>query len=165
VKARLLALAAMIALVMTVFSRGEGPTAGPRSPRVVPLAEASATPGRGEASSRTAPAEEPIAVPGRDVFRYADAPSAAPPPRRSVARSTAPAQPEPPTPPPTLAVRLVGLLSKGGTLQAALSIDGDVWVAGLGEEVGGYTVLSLDEESGIRLRDPDGGEIVLELPD
>jgi hypothetical protein len=56
----------------------------------------------------------------------------------------------------------VGLLSKGGAPQAALSIDGEVWVAGLGEEVGGYTVVSLDE-GGVRLRGPDGDDIVLSL--
>jgi hypothetical protein len=163
-KVRLLALAAVIALVMTVFSRGEGPTAGPHPPRVVPSAGAPATPGREEASPRPPPTEEPTAVPARDVFRYADAPSAAPHPLRPAARVTAPPTSEPP-PPPTPPVRLVGLLSKAGTLQAALSIDGEVWVAGLGEEVDGYTILSLDEQGGVRLRGPDGGEIVLELPD
>jgi hypothetical protein len=163
-KARLLAVAAVIALVMAVFSRGEGPTAGPPPPRVVPSPEATATPGREEPSPRPPPTDESIAVPSRDVFRYADTPSAAPHPLRPVARATPPPAPEPP-PPPTPAARLVGLLSKGGTLQAAFSIDGVVWVAGPGEEVGGYTVLSLDEQSGVRLRGPDGGEVVLELPD
>jgi hypothetical protein len=39
---------------------------------------------------------------------------------------------------------------------AALSIGGQVEVVAVGDEAGGYRVLSIDEDAGVRLRGPDG---------
>src|SRR5262249_49604707 len=119
-------------------------------------------------ASRAAPSPAPLSAEDpplvRDLFRYADRPvaSAAPSfvPRPRVPAVVASPSPEPSPPPP--AVKLVGLVSKAGRAQAALSIEGEVWVAGVGDEVGGYTVLSLDD-SAVRLRGPDGAEIVLDV--
>jgi hypothetical protein len=61
-------------------------------------------------------------------------------------------------------VKLVGLVNKGGTRQAVLSLSGEVTLAGVGGRLGGYTVLSIDEETGVRLRDPAGQELTLPVP-
>jgi hypothetical protein len=60
---------------------------------------------------------------------------------------------------------LVGILQKGGALQAVLALSGEVTLARVGERVGGHVVLSIDEESGVRLRDPEGQEVTLPPPD
>jgi hypothetical protein len=49
-------------------------------------------------------------------------------------------------------------------LQAVLAFSGEVTLAGIGERVGGHEVLSIDEESGVRLRNPEGRELTLPLP-
>jgi hypothetical protein len=162
-KVRLLALAAVLALVMAVFSRGEGPS----HPRAA-----------AEDGARQAPASEPAPAepspvpfsaddkpPVRDLFRYADRPVAPAPamvvPRPRI-RAVVPTPSPEPSVPPTPAVKLVGLVSKAGRPHAALSIEGEVWVAGVGDEVAGYTVLSLDDTA-VRLRGPDGTDIVLDV--
>jgi hypothetical protein len=58
-------------------------------------------------------------------------------------------------------VRLVGFLRGNEGLKAALSILGEVVVCAAGEQVSGYTVVSVDEEEGVRVRAPDGAEISL----
>jgi hypothetical protein len=46
-------------------------------------------------------------------------------------------------------------------VQAALTILGETVVLATGESSDGYTVLSIDEEEGVRLRGPDGVTLVL----
>jgi hypothetical protein len=75
-----------------------------------------------------------------------------------------PVTPLPPRPEPSASaspLRLIGLVRKGGALKAALSLWGETVVLGEGEESRGYRVLSVDEESGVRLRGPDGSELSL----
>jgi hypothetical protein len=59
----------------------------------------------------------------------------------------------------------VGLVRRAGVLRAALVVDGEVVLASAGETIGGFRVVSLDEEGGVRLRDPEGLEATLALPD
>jgi hypothetical protein len=47
---------------------------------------------------------------------------------------------------------------------AALSIAGEVLVLAPGETAEGYTLLAIDEETGVRLGSPDG-ELALVWPD
>jgi len=63
--------------------------------------------------------------------------------------------PQLPSPAP---VSLVGLVRQAGEVRAALSIEGQVEIAAVGDEVSGYRVLSIDDESSVRLRGPDGVE-------
>jgi hypothetical protein len=147
---RLLAAAGGLVLVLVVLSRGSGPVGIPSGP-----------PPRIPAPETSAPAREPEdagPAASRDIFRYADQPG---PPNTHRAA----AAPRPPLPVPAeAALRLVGILHKGGTLQAVLALSGEVILAKVGERVGGHEVLSIDEESGVRLRDPGGQEVTLPLP-
>jgi len=59
-------------------------------------------------------------------------------------------------------VRLIGLVRAEGGLRAALSVMGEVVVSAPGDEVSGYTVVSVDEE-GVRVRAPDGTEMSLAI--
>jgi hypothetical protein len=59
---------------------------------------------------------------------------------------------------------VAGLVRRSGQLKAALVIQGEMTLAGKGERAGGYTVLEVDEESGVRLRGPNGEETVLPPP-
>ena len=63
------------------------------------------------------------------------------------------------------AVRLVGILRRGGKLHAALSVRGEVVVAAVGESPAGYSVVSIDPSSGVVIADPSGERIRLQLPD
>jgi hypothetical protein len=116
------------------------------------------------ASAESAPAEPVGTLPARvrDVFAYEDvpAPSMAPPklpvPEVSV--------PPPLTLPPPDPVTLVGFVRQAGAVRAAVSIRGDVTVLAKDESAGGYVVLAIDEDRGVTLRDPDGGEITLAPP-
>jgi hypothetical protein len=147
---RLLAAAGGLVLVLVVLSRGSGPVGIPSAPPPrIPAPEASP-------SSREPEEAGPAAR--RDIFRYADQP--APANTRRPAAAPRPAIPVPTEP----ALRLVGILHKGGTLQAVLALSGEVILAKVGERVGGHLVLSIDEESGVRLRDPDGQEVTLPVP-
>ncbi len=104
---------------------------------------------------------EPAAVatpPARNVFEYADAkPPAAPP----VASAPAPEPVTAPAASPSPAVRLVGLVRRHGQLKAALAITGDTVVLAPGESAAGYTVVSIDEDEGVRVRAPDGSTVLL----
>jgi hypothetical protein len=123
-------------------------------------------------SVRSAPSEraavEPSAAPsssGRNVFEYWDggARPAGPPPAVLAPAPVAPAAAAPaPEPPP--AVRLVGVLRRGTLLRAALTIQGDTVVLAPGESAAGYSVVSIDEEEGVRVKAPDGTAIVLAPP-
>lgn len=114
-----------------------------------------APPRRPAAPARAADPDLPW--PARDPFRYADE-------RREPAAAAPPSVGSPPPALPTATpspVRLVGLVRKGGALKAAVSMWGETVVLGAGEESRGYKVLSIDDESGVRLRGPDGSELTL----
>jgi hypothetical protein len=146
-----LGIVALAALALGRVPSGRPPT---------PAGRVAATP-RAEAPSRASRAVDPESI--RDVFRFADAAArsgegaARERARAEAARIAAPA----PTPPP--GPRLVGLVSRGGRMVAALAADGEVVLAGPGETVAGVTVLAVDED-GVRIRRADGTEEVLALP-
>ena len=103
------------------------------------------------------------APPERDIFRYGEAPAAAP---RPTAARPLPARPTPPASlalaPPPLPLRLVGLVRRTEGLRAAVATSSGVVLVGPGDAVSGYTVLGVDEERGLRLRGPDGAEVCAE---
>jgi hypothetical protein len=97
--------------------------------------------------------------PPRDPFRFGDvdrpgAPGSQPPAPIAVPVPS-PSGPEPP------AVRLVGFVRRPGGLVAALSVMGEVILVGPGETASGFSVLAVDEEQGVRLRTPEGREMIL----
>jgi hypothetical protein len=100
-------------------------------------------------------------TPSRNIFEYAEdrrapaVPPAAPP---------ADVVPEASSPSPPPAVRVAGLVRRGNELKAALMVDGEMTVAGKGERAGGYMVLDVDDEAGVRLRGPAGEEMLLPPP-
>jgi hypothetical protein len=109
----------------------------------------------------------PIAPPARDIFIYAGvddddqpalssaprAPAATPLPAPPSLAETAPAAPEGP--------RLVGIVRQAGALRAVVSVDGETLVLRAGDRAGAYTVLAIDEDEGVQLRDPAGTTITL----
>jgi hypothetical protein len=110
------------------------------------------------------PAGEPSLVPApqmRNVFQYAD--GGAPAARAEKAAPTPPSTliPLVPSPVPSPLVRLVGLLRRGGRVRAALALAGETAVLAPGESAAGYTLVSIDEDEGVRLRAPDGSTVVL----
>ena len=147
---RLLAVAVGGALLVAMLTRG----AGPARPSVPPEAPPPREVARPE---ETTPPEPLAALPARDIFRYAQP---APPPS---SRLSAGAQTKPPAP-SAAPVRLIGLVRRGGRLCAALAIAGEIDLAGAGETAGGVAVLSVDEDQGVRVRLPDGHELLLPLP-
>ena len=78
-------------------------------------------------------------------------------------------RPQPTAPALTLATptpepfRLVGLVRRQGKLLAAFSLEGEVVLAGPGDDVAGVTLLEVSEE-GVRIRRRDGSEGRLALP-
>jgi len=145
-------VAALGIVALAALALGRAPSGRPTTPA-----------GRGAARPRVeAPSRAPRAVdPGaiRDLFRFADAPARSPEGAgREKARAQAARIAAPPPGP-----RLVGLVSRGGRMVAALAADGEVVLAGPGETAAGVTVLAVDE-GGVRIRRPDGTEEVLELP-
>jgi hypothetical protein len=147
---RLLLAAGGLLLLLVVWSRGSSPPGPPAPlPRVAPATVA---------PPRTEP-EAAVPSATRDVFRYADSPA----PAKHRGSTAAPLAP-PDRASPESALRLVGILQKGGTPQAVLALAGEVVLARVGERVGGYTVLWIDLESGVRVRDADGQEVTLPLP-
>jgi hypothetical protein len=110
------------------------------------------------------PAVAPVrAAPSRNLFQYADE---RPPdvPTPAILAPPPPLQEPHAAPDPVPAVRLVGLIRRSGHLAAALMVQGEMTVAREGERAGGYTVLTVDDEAGVRLRGPDGAEILLPPP-
>ncbi|MBI3931852.1 MAG: hypothetical protein HY317_00425 [Acidobacteria bacterium] len=147
---RVVVLALGLCAFGVFLTRGAGPGPAP-------------TPG--DSRPRPTNAPPPLTAPSmpsldaRDPFRFAEEDSAPP-------RGPAPGVPvavtaAPPAPP---GLRLVGLVSRGGRLHAALAAAGDVVVAAPGDEVAGYAVVSVDEEAGVHLRSQDGTTIVLPPP-
>ena len=152
-RARVLAVTAVVAAVgFYLLQLAGGPDRSSSSP------ESSRAP-----ATALAVSPPPAAPSGslRNVFEYADAgvqaagPPArlAPPPPIAVARAIPAPAPQP--------VRLVGLLRRGAQLKAALSITGETHVLAAGESAGGYTVVGIDEDEGVRVKTPDGSTIVL----
>lgn len=153
-KGRLIASAAVLAVVLTVLLvRGPGPGASARLPE--PAA-------RKPPAVTLAPVPDPgMPWPARNPFRYADerdGGASQAPPRTAAAPAIIPA----PLPAASASpLRLIGLVRKGGALKAALSVWGETVVLREGEESRGYKVLSIDEETGVRLRGPDGAQFTL----
>jgi hypothetical protein len=148
----ILRIAAAIALVLLAAVLWRG--ASVSTPSAAALPEPA---GKGRAAS-PGPITEAKGV-ARDPFRYADA--------RPVLHEAAPqaqmpvAAPLAPVPAPESPIRLSGFARRSGVLKAVLSLSGSVAVVGPGETIEGYRVLSVDEERGVRLQQPDGTEITL----
>jgi hypothetical protein len=151
VKATLVAGAGVLGVVLAVlFLRAPAPSASAR-PAEDPVPRRSAPPARA--------ADPDLPWPARDPFRYAEE-------RRQGNASAAPPVKAAPSPPPAPApsanpLRLIGVVRKGGTVKAAVSMWGETVVMAEGEESRGYKVLSIDDEGGVRLRGPDGAELTL----
>lgn len=128
-------------------------SADPNPPRPAPPT----APVGAEPTSRVAPSHRL----SRNPFEYGDVDEA-----RVRIASPRPVLPSPSpsvTAVATPVVRLVGFLRKGGALHAIVSMTGEVFVLGVGEEANGYTLLTVDEETGARVRGPDGSELTLEV--
>jgi hypothetical protein len=152
-RARLVALAVVLGVLAIQLSRESGRAVAP-----------AARPFQ-EAAFRVAPAqptEAPPAPLARDPFRFADEGAVATPRPAPAALATPRPFEEPAAPAP---LRLVGLVRRAGVLRAALVVDGEVVLASVGDTVSGYRVLSLDEDVGVRVRDPQGLEMALTLPE
>jgi hypothetical protein len=122
---------------------------------------------RPSASLATPEPEQPVSAPrvapGRNLFRYGAA--SAPYPETDLGID----EPIPDAsavllPTSRSRVRLVGLVRRGTVLMAALNVAGEVAVLAPGESVEGYTLLAVDEETGVRLGSRDG-ELTLDWPD
>jgi hypothetical protein len=150
VKARVLAPAAAALLSVAYLTRGAGGGAPPVvKPTASPLLGALPT---------SAPLQ-------RDPFRFGrDRTPAAP--QTGPLRATPPRLPAPvaPLPASAPALRLIGYVRVAGRLRAALAISGEIVLAGLGDNDGAYTVIGLDEDTGVTLRGPDGVESTLTAP-
>jgi hypothetical protein len=108
------------------------------------------------------PSASPAPRVERDLLRYGDEPPASPP--TAVALPAGQPEPEAPaaTPPP---VRLVGFVRRPGLLCAAVVLGPDgLSVLCPGESAAGYRLLAADEERGVRVSLPDGGERELPAP-
>ena len=147
-KARLVASAGVLGVVLAILLlREPGPGASAR-PAEEPAPRRSAPPAR--------TADPDLPWPERDPFRYAED-------RRPTAASAPPPIRAAPSPPPVATanpLRLIGVVRKGGTVKAAVSMWGETVVMAEGEESRGYKVLSIDDE-GVRLQGPDGSELTL----
>lgn len=154
-KARLLIAVLAVAAVAALLVRGVG-RGGATAP--VPASGPARVAAR---PARVPPPLRPPRAPSRNLFEYVDdrRASAAPAPAPPVYVA-----PEAPAPSPSPAVRVAGLVRRGSQLKAALVIEGEMTVAGKGERAGGYTVLDVDDEAGVRLRGPAGEEMVLPPP-
>lgn len=154
-RTRLLVLGAALGILALQWSRETG----------LSLAPSAAEPTAATPSAKAAPAAaEPTPWPGggRDPFRFAN-----PEPRGDVrSRAAADAPREIASPPPASpSVRLVGLVRRSGGLQAALFADGEVALVSVGDRIGAFSVIALDEEGWVRLRGLDGRELTLTLPE
>jgi hypothetical protein len=149
----LLALAGAALLSVVALTRGAGRGAAPALKAPVEAARPRST---DAAVSPRVTTETPLL--SRDPFEYGDdRPSLSRGPAEDSSRigDRPVVMAQPPRPEP---VRLVGLIRRDGALRAALSIEGQVEVLGIGDEAGGYRVISIDEDVGVRLRGPDGLE-------
>ncbi len=140
-------------VALAALALGRSPARQPKTP-VAP--RPSPTP-RADTAEPSPPALDPSGI--RDVFRFAEDPL---PPARGASDQAREAEGEAPPPTP-VGPRLVGLLSRGGRLMAALAANGEVELAGPGDRAAGVTVLAVSED-GVRIRRPDGSEETLLLP-
>ena len=152
-KARLVVLAVVVGVVGIQLSREPGRAVAP-APRQVSDPATGSTPA-------ARPVVPPAAPVGRDPFRFAtDAAVVSARPAFPAAVKAPPLpEPEPPR------VRLVGLVRRAGELRAALVVDGAMVLASAGETVSGFRVLSIGADEGVRVRDPQGLEMALTLPE
>jgi hypothetical protein len=125
------------------------------APRVAPTS----------ASPKPTPTPAATAAPRvtRDLLRYEELQAV------NVPSARVPPPIHPTAPPPVLvppAQRLVGFVRRRGTLCAALVLPGNATVVALaaGESSANYSVLEVDEELGVRLRTPEGNELLLPPP-
>ena len=162
---RLLAAVFLALLALAFLLRGEAP------PSVASLPERGgpgATGGDAQGSRTTDPESAEVdwipPPPARNIFRYAEAPGALRGGAKAAdAALTDAAEPKgaPPSPP---AVRLVGFVRRPEGLRAAIATASGVVIVAPGDVVLGHAVLGLDEDRGLRLRAPDGSELVLVPP-
>lgn len=98
--------------------------------------------------------------PGRNLFEYGPQglPPKTPPMAELRDRRSAP---PPEASPASAAVRLIGVVHRGGDVLAAVSILGDVVTLAPGEDSAGYTLLGIDEDAGARFRGPRGDEFTV----
>jgi len=149
VKRAALLLTALVGAFAFALSRGSHvPASPPKAPS--------------EARPAPAPRPQPPAELTRDPFEYGGSTVRTEQPGAAVVPS-APVEAAPSRPP--AAVRLVGFVQQAGRLRAALVIEGETVLLAAGEAASGYALLAADEQSGARLRAPDGSEIVLEVPE
>jgi len=149
--------AAVAALLGGLFLRAAGPGLGAKSP--LPAAEPTPLPS-------ATPSLSVLVTPTRDVFRYTDQADLRRPEATVRAMASPAAEVPPPLQPPAPEpIRLVGLVQRGGAWRAALSINDDVVVLGVGEASGGYQLVAIDESEGVTVRDPQGQERRLLLPE
>ncbi len=129
----------------------------------LPPGSSTAQPSRGRtaAPSGAPSALPPLATPARDVFRYADEGSSDEAVPRTPVRVITADPPPALTPPVPSPVRLIGFVRTAGTLKAALWIEGEVVVLGLGDEASGYALVALDEDLGVRVKTSEGKELTL----
>ncbi len=106
------------------------------------------------------PAARPAARPTpasvtRDLFAFEE--EAQVRPARPVVEDRRPAA----QPSPLPGLRLVGIVRRGESVKAAVMVDGELGIGGVGEEIQGYRVLAIDDELGVRLEGPGGGVLTL----
>jgi len=152
--ARLAVLGVVLGALWVVLSLDgdAGPPPPPLSPSAPP---ATPEPEQPSIAARVTPV--------RNLFEFGAAPAPRAPlgfgfDERVSDESAVPLQAPPPR------VLLVGLVRRGTAWMAALSIAGEVLVLAPGETAEGYTLLAVDEETGVRLGSPEG-ELALPRPD
>ncbi len=128
---------------------------------VTPPSGPTRTPARPPVRERlpAAPSSAPNApLPTRNPFEYAGAPH---PLATRVAPPRTSPSPLPASPASTAPVKLVGFVHRAGAVRAVIAIRGEVVILGAGDAADGYTALAVDEDAGVRLRDPEGAELTL----
>jgi len=149
----LLGVAAAGGLLVVAWARGGGPVS--TSPAAPASGGARLAPPVHPPPGRDAPSPGPM----RNLFEYGQGDRAPEAPLGDVSRRGArPVIADPPTPEP---VRWVGLVRRGGEVRVALSLLGEVVILAPGETFSGYTLLTVDEDAGARLRTPSGAEVTV----
>lgn len=144
------AAAAVLLLALALLARPQPQAAtGPQAPRTPATTPAGRLP--------AVPLPSP-GVPSRNVFVYADVPAAPAAPLADAPPSLLASAEPTPTPPP---LRLVGLVRRAEGLRAALALGGETTLVAAGDRIGRYTVVAVDEDSGVVVKDETGAEIRL----
>jgi hypothetical protein len=156
VKRRPLALLLGLGLIGALLVRGVGRGQGAaRDALPRPMAPA----------ATSIESDSPPPEPSRNVFRYADDDAERSAARTTVSRVPPRLLPAPAATPFPVPLRLVGFVERSDKRRAALATAEGVVLVEPGDVVDGYTVLSVDEDQGLRVRAPDGRELVLGPPD